>query len=419
MSRWQEQLKNHQIHETLNTLEKLSDSELDDLEEDEIQERRRFKKIISVYKVVLGSLDPELVPIPQIDSLNTELQNNGFMSQVNYYSQNGSLNDLIAANDYLSNHLTSLSLLLSFTKSVKPEPIILDLEKSVDYISNVITNKKDNFQSQLDEFEKTVSNVQGKLETLENTIDTRKSETDAQLSQWQQQFSEAQERRNTEFSSLKDNFDTESRSAIEKIIQQSQDKLDEEHDRVTEEIDHILEDSRKKHSSILDLYQLTAGDSVSGGYQKSAQNERNAANNWRKISVGFIILTAGWLAFAYCQPAILNSSGEAVIIWPKLLSIVTLTGVLLFGAAFSAQQSNRHRANEKRMLWFSLQMKAIDPYIFSLDDDVQKELKKSLSEKFFSNPELASEQEGNILDEHALKVVVKAITDILGKIPKS
>ena len=46
----------------------------------------------------------------------------------------------------------------------------------------------------------------------------------------------------------------------------------------------------------------------------------------------------------------------------------SLTAVLLYGAAYSAQQSTKHRNNEKRARWFALEIKAIDPFISSLPE---------------------------------------------------
>jgi hypothetical protein len=113
------------------------------------------------------------------------------------------------------------------------------------------------------------------------------------------------------------------------------------------------------------------------------------------------------------QPIINNRSNQRVdkpFNWQQFLLSVSLTGVLLFGAAYSGQQSNRHRDNEKKFRWFALQMKALDPYISSLDPEEQKELKKTLSEKFFNGVH-EQESKGNLVDEHAVGYIAKAIVD--------
>lgn len=84
---------------------------------------------------------------------------------------------------------------------------------------------------------------------------------------------------------------------------------------------------------------------------------------------------------------------------------------MLFGAAYSAQQSTKHRNNEKRDKWFALQIKAIDPFINSLTDEQQQELKKEISTQLFGSQH--SEDDEKIVNEYALTLMTKSFTDIL------
>jgi hypothetical protein len=47
-----------------------------------------------------------------------------------------------------------------------------------------------------------------------------------------------------------------------------------------------------KHERILELYELTAGDSVGSAYLKNANDEQTEANTWRDKSIYFIVGTA-------------------------------------------------------------------------------------------------------------------------------
>ena len=58
-------------------------------------------------------------------------------------------------------------------------------------------------------------------------------------------------------------------------------------------------------------------------------------------------------------------------------------------------------------------MKAIDPFIASLDDADQKALKKQLSEKLFGQGDNETESDHKVIEEHALKTVFSGIIDIL------
>lgn len=415
MSRWQEIFDSHAIHETLKQLKALASTEFEDVDENEVTERRRFIKAINAYEEALSRLDAELVPINQLDGLNTALRHQNIWGQVTNYASNGNASHLVAANDQLSNQLTQLSLLLAIAGLPTAETPVKNLEETIDYIGNALAKKKTALEGQLDGLSKSVTKSQQELKRLEDAIEKRRAETDSQLSQWQQQFSEAQERRNTEFSAWKDKMDTEIDESTQKIISQSNDILKKHQTEFDERIDAILADADEKHTAILDLYELTAGDSVGAGYLNNASYERKQANLWRWISIAFIVSTVAWLFYAYSHSSLTADGG---ILWSKVLTVFSLTGVLLFGAAFSSQQSNRHRANEKRASWFALQVKAIDPFIHSLDPKERNELKRLLSERLFANSDELSEGSGNVISEHALNVIVKSITDILGKVPK-
>ena len=97
----------------------------------------------------------------------------------------------------------------------------------------------------------------------------------------------------------------------------------------------------------------------------------------------------------------------------QMIKAFSVTAVLLFGAAYSAKQSNIHRDNEKRTRWFALEVNAIDPFIASLNEDDKKALKNKLSDKLFGQQVISNDKNGKIIDEHAFGILIKGITDIL------
>src|SRR5690606_30665197 len=125
------------------------------------------------------------------------------------------------------------------------------------------------------------------------------SELNRLLSDWQNQFSSAQESRSQEFSKWRDAFASEKNKDVQEIIDKHDEALDQQTGRLESELDRIIEDAKSKHQSILDLYELTAGDSVGAAYIKSADEEREQADRWRKVSVSFIVLTVTWLVFSF------------------------------------------------------------------------------------------------------------------------
>jgi hypothetical protein len=115
MSRWEELYDNHAIHETLEWLRESVSKEFDDVDESEISEKRRLLKIISKYEEVLSSLDTEIIPFNQLDSLNSALRHQSITSQINAYIQSGNVANLVEVNNLLTNQLMQLCLLYSLS----------------------------------------------------------------------------------------------------------------------------------------------------------------------------------------------------------------------------------------------------------------------------------------------------------------
>ena len=114
----------------------------------------------------------------------------------------------------------------------------------------------------------------------------------------------------------------------------------------------------------------------------------------------------------------LNINRNEKFSWFKLFITFSLSGVLLWGSAYAAQQSTKHRKNEKRTRWFALEVKAIDPFISSLDPAQKNELKKQLSERIFGQFINSEDDNSKVIDEHVFKLVADSIGSIISKIPK-
>jgi len=394
-------------------------------------EKRRFIKVISTHEDVLGKLDPELVPTNQLDALNTALRAAPIWTQVTSYASNANPAHLANANNQLSTQLTSLSLLLAIAKRTVREIPLRGLEKSVDEMSEALIAKKQEIVSKYETLSGTLDDLQEDVTKLGTLVETRRTETDAQLSQWQKQFSESQERRSTDYTAWREENDKQAKSLLALIDKDTREAAEVIEENFATEADKIIVDAKEKHKAILELYELTAGDSVGAGYLQNADVEKGQANLWRWISVAFILATAIWLGFTYYQtiyrepevvvstaqekttaiqadkeslPAIVSaqaSSKGSDINWLRLIATLSLTGVFLFGAAYSSQQSNRHRTNERKARRFALEMKAFDPFINSLSTEVQNDLKQKLSEKLFGNHDEKGEHEAKVIDEHA------------------
>jgi len=122
------------------------------------------------------------------------------------------------------------------------------------------------------------------------------------------------------------------------------------------------------------------------------------------ISLG---LAAAWILVKYFAGFATTDAGS--INWAEIITASSLTLVLLATAGYASRQSKLHRDTEQQMRWFALEVKAIDPFLSSLSDTDQRELKKQLSEKLFGQNRGASEKGDLNIDPSAFKTMSDAI----------
>jgi hypothetical protein len=452
MNRWEELYENHPIHETLKWLRECVTTEFDDLDEDEAIEKRRFIKLLSKYEDILEGLDVEVIPFNQLDSLNTALRNANFTNQINAYKEKGNVGNLVEANNLFTNQITQLCLLWSLGTTTEYHKPLKDIESLIDSTSQSLVQKKDKFNEDLKGLQSKSEEQETRLSDLANLIEKNKTEVESHISNWQSQFSSAQETRSQDYNNWRNTFSNESKQEIDSLIEENAEKLEKNNKEFSIEIDGLLTDGKEKHQSILELYEITAGDSVGASYLKNANDERRQADIWRIMSVLFIALTVTWMLFAYFS--ISNHSANADITlsknmgkaseskrstnepskkaielgadriynnnfpWYKLFLTFSLSGVLLWGSAYSAQQSTKHRTNEKRNRWFALEVKSIDPFISTLDVEHRNEIKRQLTERIFGQSSRTDDENTKVIDEHALKVISEAFGKIISNLQK-
>ena len=333
------------------------------------------------------------------------------LPQLLSYKQNGNVQHLINANNHVTSLLSQLTQYVILSDNFSVNKDIKPLEKSLDSFSSAVVENKTKIKEELDKLEKKFVENDTKVNELNSSIEQKKNETDSLISQWQQQFSNAQNKRTDTFTNWFDLLKDKSKETLETHFNENQEKINEKETEVYKQLDSIIDDSNKKHERILELFELTAGDSVGSAYLQNANIEQKEANTWRDKSVYFIVGTAIWIFLAYIFNTGVAENGTDLV-WGELIMSFSLTAVLLYGAAYSAQQSTKHRNNEKRARWFALEIKAIDPFISSLPEAVQQTLKKELSEKLFAQSEQNNDSDKKVIDEHAFNVVIKGLTDL-------
>jgi hypothetical protein len=406
MNRWKEKFDGHAIHGLLKTLRGALEREPAEVSDTEISERIRFSEVIDLLASSLAAARPETIPLENLDAISAHLANN-VGPHIESYRATGDMPSLTAANDHLSGVLQQIKITISASLDSSRVPAPTFLAREIESVANSLLRSRASIEEKLNHLSETARSIQASLDELTRQLEVRRKDTESVLAQWQEQFSSAQESRNQSYAEWQRIASTEFSQNSKALIEKVAIELESDRKSYLEKLVALSAEAASNHEKIRTLHQLSARDSVTGGYQSNADDERQSARLWRRSSVVFIIVAAIWLFFSFTY-----FSGS--ITWESLLAKAPLTVVLLYGAAYSAQQSTRHRNQEIRNRRFALEMAAIDPYLQSLEPVDQQALKKELAKQFFGQNEMS--EGASSFDEHLSGKALRSIGDVVPSI---
>ncbi|MEP0964050.1 MAG: hypothetical protein ABJQ80_00950 [Lentilitoribacter sp.] len=308
MSRWSDQFGKHAIHETIRQSQEWAQEEFEETNSELEAERRRVLKVLGVISSTIEGMDPEFYPEDQLTQLNNHMRHQHFWNQLNAYAKNGDAQNLQIANDHMNSQVPLIYQIAA--KSIAPESqkAIKGVEDAFDRFCKTIEVAEAKFDATLAEGGAALSSLQQRVSDLEAAHKALTEQTEQAFNDWSTEYTEAQNERSTKFS----NSEIDRTKTFEQSLKVIEGKSDERQEKVFSELavlldkrdkeaskqaHEILSDMEIKHQSILKTYDIVAGDGVAGGYKKTAKDEGDAANLWRKIAMRSFIAAALWTLF--------------------------------------------------------------------------------------------------------------------------
>lgn len=136
----------------------------------------------------------------------------------------------------------------------------------------------------------------------------------------------------------------------------------------------------EQKAQALTLVNATGAIAYSGSFGGYAAQQGKIATVWAIVAVVALVAVAlfgGW--------QVLQLTGGVDSVQLILRLVVTIPVFAL--VALAAQQSGRHRENERRARRLELELAAIDPYLALLDEEQRKEIKAQVASRMFAQPE--------------------------------
>lgn len=241
--------------------------------------------------------------------------------------------------------------------------------------------QKEQFESLINQYETGLADECKKLTTLvtENQTEFAASQ-DARLEEW----NETQEIRKTSFDSIIKEYSdalkekgVESKkfhADIEALHTQYLDKMRQEFADSSSKIrDEILE--LKREADV--LVGIIGDRGVTSGHQKAAEQAREDALLWQRITVGAMILLIVLVIFIFLPQVV------GTFTWESFAGRVFITFTVGVLAAYAGSQADKYQKIERYSKNLALELQAIGPYIAPLPQDKQDEFRLKIGDRTF------------------------------------
>lgn len=405
MSRWVEKFENHQIHESIKQVKDQIEGckEIEELDSnDRLDDIFRIERVIKILTNQLDLIDPEIVNPNMLDQINKQLNN--LYSSLNSYSNNpGNFAQLNNANSHTDNIVHRLNLLNTFTDDKDVE----NLTDSIISFRRSVGQHVRNLKSEIDEIEGKVPNVNKKLQELEEEIQNHKKRTDNIIGNFQEQFSDAQDKRQTEYATNKEEREKEFEELISKFDTQIDSEITDKRGKANE----VLSDIQQHKDKAAEIVQIISNSSMGGGFEEVATNEKKARNWFRGGAIAALILLIvfAWNVFVEYSESTMSYTAIGIRAF-----VAFVIGILI---AYLAKQAEKHERHYRKNKLTALQMATLDPYLSELDPDKQKKIKEELKEIFFyrKKEEVSELKQGEFQTKGNLQDFLNFVRNIVPK----
>ena len=266
MNRWEEFLRKHPIFETFDQLEAWILTGLDEASPEAQVEVQRFTKVLNAFRQNLAEVDADLISLFDLNNLNKAIKDpkENIWSELETYSQDREAKRLTVANDHLTKFLGQLSQIIATARKSRIDAPLKPLQDAVEKQFRKIAALQSTLDGTGADFSTELNKLRKEADEIGQRVSSQGEEIRSLLTKWQEQFANAQEARNKEFGTLRDKLADDVRESVSEITERADTQLTQHLSDFSGWMKSIQSDSADKHARILELYEIVAGDSVTG-----------------------------------------------------------------------------------------------------------------------------------------------------------
>jgi hypothetical protein len=377
----------------------------------------RVRRVLEFTRAALQSANAELIPLIALDSYAPSLSS--LRQELVSFVSNQSDAHLNNAGSFLDTALQVLPMLMATrTASAKDQT-----QRSLDSIITAAEKALAGHSARTNVLAKALTTLEERSSDLLNEISQQKGVLASSLASIQAQFQQEQESRNKQFLSAEEARSEDSRKTDIARREQHAKVVDEQRESLrvlTEEARTALSDIRKEIESdgraVLNhmegfkgqaerLLGIVGTTTIISGYKREADAAAKKAMYWNVASVvGIVAFTAGSV---YGLLPLVRGSVTAT--WETLVGRIVLSLALGVFGTYAARQAKHEEETERRNRRFELELSSIGPFIAELDDTTRKDLKTSLVNRMFGQPETPESAKVDDVSTTSIAEVVKVV----------
>lgn len=408
-------------------LRKFNEIDSDSVSLEAIDDINRAKLVIELLVDRLDNTDNRLLSVSSIDNIVS------YLSSVSSCFDNwqNTRNDVYLGISYMNEYIDGI---LSYIPSLTPTMDIKETRKAIAGLNRSVGQYKRTAAKEID-------SISAKGTTAEKTIDEKVTEAKNEFKTLGVKIDEL----NKDLKDIKDSSNkisaeqqlsfTKSENirneAVNKFIEDQKRTIEEtfskksnEADRITDDIDKKLNATEAKAEDSLaridELLNMAGDKTLIHDYSSSAKEDKIAAYVWSVVTTILLLVMLGFSCWVVYE--IIHTKDAS---WQFL---VARAFVMLFAggiAGYTATQSSEHRKAQRANQRTAHQLKALKPYLLSIEDDVKlrNEIIKTVAYRIFNNEEnnqvkktkrlFKSKEEAPIMSSQLIELLL----DLAKKIP--
>lgn len=254
-----------------------------------------------------------------------------------------------------------------------------------------------NLQDDFKQIDNSVKTTKKEMAQVVASVDEQKRRVDKVITDYQEQFSNAEDGRREAFSSA----EATRLSSFQEAESKRQERFEKEYLAKMQELDEIVKGAASQSSNmseefttnavgvIMDLERynreaemlvgVIGAKGIIHGYQEVANQEAATGRRWERLAVASMGLLAVFGIYAFWLAHQENFNWHFLA--ARAMAVIPL-GVF---AAYAAHKAEQHRQIERNSRTMELELAAINPYLATLPNETQYEVKRLLAERFFAS----------------------------------